>query len=231
MSVPAHKDAKRKFSLIDARPFYFPIGLSLTLHALVFWSAHEVSPSRDASASRQHELRGSLQQTPTAAPIEKPLLKPAASTETGSVHQPEKSIKPQPDIRRAPDGITKTPLAQKQAEALPNLPSEPIQSSVDQTGLRQYYLALARQAQQFRRYPEEARAAGWQGSVTMRLVVSDAGSPLGVSLVDSSGFPVLDQEALDMTLLSARHTEVPESLRGRAFSIDVAIDYSLDETP
>ena len=65
----------------------------------------------------------------------------------------------------------------------------------------------------------------------MRLVISETGSPLGVSLLDSSGFPVLDRAALEMMLLSASHTEVPESLRGRMFNIDLAIDYSPDDTP
>lgn len=231
MSVYAQKDTKRRFSLIDARPLYFPLGLSLTLHALVFLSAHEMSPLPDASAARQHELRGSLQQTPAAVPIEKPLFKPAASTEIAPVRQPEKPVKPRPDVPSATDGMAKGPLAQEHGEARPNLPIEPNRSSVDLAGLRQYHLALGRKARQFRRYPDEARAAGWQGRVTMRLVVSEAGSPLGISLLSSSGFPVLDRAALDMMLLSASHTEVPESLRGRTFNIDLAIDYNPDDKP
>ena len=54
---------------------------------------------------------------------------------------------------------------------------------------------------------------------------------LGISLLDSSSFAILDQAAIDMMLLAASHTEVPESLRGRAFSIDLAIDYNPDDAP
>ena len=231
MSRPANKDSKYSFALVDVRAMYFPLGLSLALHALIFWSAHELVPSPDAPAAQQHDLRASLQKMPSAAPIEKPVFDPDSSSRIAPERQPEKPAKAQPEKPRAIDGIAKGPLEREYAEA-PSTPRiEPIRSGIDLVGLRQYHLALGKKARQFRRYPEEARAAGWRGRVTMRLVVSETGYPLGISLLDSSGFPVLDRTALEMMLLSASHTEVPESLRGRTFNIDLAIDYSPDDGP
>ncbi|WP_265942735.1 energy transducer TonB [Dechloromonas sp. A34] len=97
--------------------------------------------------------------------------------------------------------------------------------------MRQYHLALGQKAKQFRRYPPAAREAGWQGRVAMRLAVSESGAPIGISLLGSSNFPDLDQAALEIMYLAAGHTEVPESLRGRAFTIDLAVDFHPDDAP
>lgn len=96
-------------------------------------------------------------------------------------------------------------------------------------GLRQYHMALGRMAARFKRYPARAREAGWEGRVPLRVTVSEAGVPVGVVITGSSGFPVLDEAALEMMRLAAGHTPVPESLRGRSFAIDLAVDYSLTE--
>lgn len=47
------------------------------------------------------------------------------------------------------------------------------------------------------RYPEQARRAGWQGDVTIKLAVDAKGRVLFAKVVSTSGWPVLDQEALD----------------------------------
>jgi protein TonB len=45
-------------------------------------------------------------------------------------------------------------------------------------------------------YPLEARRRGLQGKVMLRVEVSAAGRPQGVSVIASSGYPVLDRAAL-----------------------------------
>lgn len=47
------------------------------------------------------------------------------------------------------------------------------------------------------RYPEQARRAGWQGDVTIKLAVDASGRILIAKVASSSGWPVLDQEALE----------------------------------
>jgi protein TonB len=231
MSLHTNSVAKHSFNLVDARRLILPLGASLMLHAFILWSGRELSPTPGASAARQHNLRASMQQTPAAAPTETHLITTIPSSENTPRRAPEKPVNAPPDKPRASDEITKSPPEREYGEIQPNLPIEPVRNSIDLAGLRQYHLALGRKAQQFRRYPEEARAAGSRGRVTMRLVVSETGSPLGISLLGSSGFPVLDRAALEMMLLSASHTEVPESLRGRSFNIDLAIDYNPDDAP
>ena len=147
------------------------------------------------------------------------------------MRQPETRVYSPPVSRPTADAAAETPIDQERPAVEPRQPVETIRSGVDVAGLRQYHLALGQKARQFRRYPEEARAAGWKGRVTMRLAVSEMGSPLGISLLGSSSFAILDQAALEMMLLAASHTEVPESLRGRAFTIDLAIDFTPEVAP
>ena len=147
------------------------------------------------------------------------------------LRQPETREYSPPVKQPEPEAGGESPPEEDRPEPLPNQPVEPMQTGVDIAGLRQYHMALGQQARQFRRYPEEARKAGWQGRVTMRLTIAENGSPLGIRLLDSSRFAILDQAAIEMMLLAASHTEVPESLRGRVFSIDLAIDYNPDDAP
>jgi len=229
-----HSDTGAGLGLLlnDAHRLIRPLTISLLLHALIFWTAPGALPSPESSATRRNDLHANLHRPPAAAePIEKPQFSPAPSTETTQARQPETREYSPPDRQTTPEAGAASPMEQDRPEARPNLPVEPMQSGVDIAGLQQYHLALGQQARQFRRYPEEARKAGWKGRVTMRLVVSATGAPLGISLLDSSSFPILDQAAIDMMLLAASHTEVPESLRGRAFSIDLAIDYNPDDAP
>ncbi len=45
-------------------------------------------------------------------------------------------------------------------------------------------------------YPWEARQKGWEGTTVLNVVVSPAGKPLSVSVINSSGHKVLDETAL-----------------------------------
>lgn len=122
------------------------------------------------------------------------------------------------------------PQADTAAVAAPETPAaQAPRPTVDLNGLRQYYYALSRMAARFKRYPQAARDAGWEGRVTVRLVISETGAPAGLMILKSSGFQILDQSALEMWGLAASHTPIPEPLRGRAFPIDLVVSFSLED--
>lgn len=101
----------------------------------------------------------------------------------------------------------------------------------DPGALRHYRLALGLSAGRFRDFPAQAREAGWEGRALLRLAISKIGRPTGVSLIGSSGHAALDQAALEMMRRAVDQTPIPERLRGQAFSTDLAVEYSLGETP
>jgi protein TonB len=101
--------------------------------------------------------------------------------------------------------------------------------SVNPDAIRQYRLNLAREARQFKRYPPLARARGWQGDVVV-VVNTVAGSTMPqVSLSQSSGFGLLDEEALQLVGQAVRRAALPEGLRGHNFALTLPIQYRIDD--
>lgn len=96
-------------------------------------------------------------------------------------------------------------------------------------GLRQYRLALAREAKRYKRYPSVARERGWEGLVSILVSVPLAGATPVVSVDKSSGYELLDNQALEMIGLAARSAPLPEVLRGGAFSLNLPVRYSLGD--
>jgi len=92
----------------------------------------------------------------------------------------------------------------------------------DADGLRQYRLALAREARRFKRYPERALLAGIGGTAEVR-VEQVAGAFPVAWLAHSSGDEALDAAALSMMREAAPRTLIPEPLRGRSFSVSLPV--------
>ena len=105
----------------------------------------------------------------------------------------------------------------------------PPKDEVSPDGVRQYRLNLAREARRFKRYPPLARQRGWEGVVIVLVSTVASGLVPQVSLGQSSGFELLDQEALELVSQAAHTATVPESLRNRQFGLTLPIHYRLDE--
>lgn len=102
-------------------------------------------------------------------------------------------------------------------------PIAPVTSEgLNAEGLRQFHVALARQASRFRQYPPQAVASGWKGVVDIRLIFQSTGSS-AAEVVRTSGIQILDEAALDMLRQAASVTVMPESLRGRDFAVNLPV--------
>ena len=95
-------------------------------------------------------------------------------------------------------------------------------------GLRRYRLGLATQSRRFKRYPAQALAAGWAGTVEVFLAVDSAGQAV-VTLNKSSGHEALDRAAQTMIEAGAQHTPVPDVLRGKAFSVVLPVVFDIND--
>jgi protein TonB len=112
--------------------------------------------------------------------------------------------------------------------ATPSAPPVPSEE-VSPDGVRQYRLNLAREARRFKHFPPLARERGWEG-VAVVVVSTVAGVPLPqVSLSQSSGFELLDQEALMLVAQAVTTAVLPDSLRNRTFALTLPIHYRLDD--
>ena len=112
--------------------------------------------------------------------------------------------------------------------AIPGTPQMP-SAEASPDGVRQYRLNLAREARRFKHFPPLARERGWEG-VAVVVVSTVAGAPLPqVSLSQSSGFDLLDQEALMLVAQAVTTAALPESLRSHTFALTLPIHYRLDD--
>jgi len=76
-------------------------------------------------------------------------------------------------------------------------------------------------------YSEAARAQGAHGTVKVRIGVSETGSAKSLYLVQSSGYPMLDQAALD-SARAASCTPYHPSMGGDATAGTALVTYHFD---
>ena len=100
-------------------------------------------------------------------------------------------------------------------------------SDADAGTLDQYRLALIGAARRYKRYPVQAMDKGWQGRVEIRLVVGANGMIQSSLVKASSGYEILDNQALDMVMKAKPLTPIPAALRGREFSVDIPVIFYL----
>ncbi len=103
-------------------------------------------------------------------------------------------------------------------------------SSTDATAgtIEQYRLALIVAARRYKRYPSIALEKGWQGRAEVRMVIGENGMIASASIKSGSGYEILDSQALDMIRKGKTTVPIPAGLRGREFSVDVPVIFSLD---
>jgi protein TonB len=69
---------------------------------------------------------------------------------------------------------------------------------------------------------------GWQGKVEVHMVIGANGMIANASIKTSSGHEILDNQAIDMLKKGKTTVQVPASLRGREFAVDVPVIFNLE---
>ena len=80
----------------------------------------------------------------------------------------------------------------------------------------------------FKQYPKVAQVKGWQGLVVVELQLSPHGEVLYAHIKKSSGFEILDNEALSMVRKASPLPTPPELLRLKNFIVLVPISFRLE---
>jgi len=214
---------------LHLRQLILPIAVSLLSHGLLVWSVTGLAPNQEVQAGNNPSVRIRLQQAPLNP--RQPEAQLAATDDTTAARLPEERSYPQ----SAPNELlAETPSrgdAPTESEQNGDGSPAPFRPSINLAGLRQYHQALSQASRQFKNYPQAALEAGLRGRVAIRLTVAENGVALGLTLIGSSGNPMLDRAALEVMRLAASHTEVPESLRDRNFTIDLAMDFNPEDAP
>lgn len=146
---------------------------------------------------------------------------PAAAAEppAGAPPAPAQPVAPAAPVPAppAPPGKTDAPAPQAKSEA------------PDPGSLQQYRMALARKAADFKSYPRAARENNWEGEAEIVLAIAGNGAIASVSVRSSTGYALLDQQAIEMLTKAKRAVAIPPALRGTEFSVALKVRYSLED--
>ena len=227
----------------DNRPFHYAMAASVALHAAVLFGFPDLADTARRAASIPPQLIARLMEpepvagkpappAPSQTPPEKKkpaarLAKPVPQAEA-PVAVPQASPVPAPPAPEKPAAVPAPPPVAA-VEPQPAAPTQPPAAQPSEALSRdQYRVQLIDEARRHKRYPPLARENNWQGDVRVAVAVGASGRA-SVTLRGSSGYEVLDRQALEMFAQAARAVPVPPALRGKEFSLEVRAVYGLED--
>lgn len=169
----------------------------------------------------------------TPKPAPKPIIKPLSTAKINS-------NVPTPDLTppsAATEVIALSPTAEATAIQVPPppppMPAEPAKPAAPSppdmaAALNSYNSMLWGKIAKYKLYPKIAQMRGWQGEVIVELLVDGNGKLKSKKIISSSGYDVLDKQALEMIERAAPFPAPPEVLRNSSFSITVPIPFKLE---
>jgi protein TonB len=152
-----------------SRSLIIALALSLVLHGgLLFTSAFRFSPApRPPALLASLRLPPELAKLPEPIPVEDTLLKNTIEDEP-----PEKQAPTPPPEEKRKTPVPSNVVSQREMETV-------------RKKLSEYVF-----------YPEQARQLGLEGTVTLFVELSDEGRVEDVRVIESSGYPILDNAAI-----------------------------------
>ena len=178
--------------------------------------------------------------------IEKPKpIEPPPVIEKPKPIEPPPVIEPIPEIIKEPmpqDVIPKedavpiyeNPIQEPVQEVTPRVDQEKIEREKKQLQQRKmdavelFTNNLAFHISKFKKYPRIAMRRNWQGMVLVRMVMLDNGNIQSLSIEKSSGYEVLDNEAMKMIERAKPLPKPPDILAGDEVNIYVPVSFALN---
>jgi protein TonB len=170
------------------------------------------------------------QETVKEEPI-KPIVHKAAESIPEKAPEPHPVKEPPPNIIAVPAKVENPAPVVVPAPAPPTpveLPKPAPQPRVDIDGLSsQYAKLISKEVAKYKQYPRIAQMRNWQGEALIQILVDANGKVLDSKIHTSSGYEVLDKQALKM-VAEATLPLPPEALRNKPISIIIPISFKLE---
>lgn len=219
------------------RPLALALLASLALHLLVLYALPVLKESIRAPAR------------PLSARLAKPAPEPARLPPPPQRPlQPSPSLRPAPVAKTAPRPAAPAPVAvapvpsvesaQQAADPVPGLAaappapataSAPVASGPDPGSVARFRLELMEIARRYKRYPRIAQDNNWEGRVELRIAFAENGAMSSLTVKKGAGRTVLDDAAQAMLRSAQAQAAIPPALRGKAFVLEIPVDYSLKD--
>jgi len=240
------------------RVFHYAVLASLALHALLLFAFPDfIDTARRAASLPPQIIARLMAPEPAPAPVvpvepvrreapppkkaakpappEAPPEAPPAPKPAPVLSTPQPAPVPAPPVQAAappappsPPVAALEPQPQPQSASPPQASSPPPAQAPESLSRDQYRLQLIDEARRHKRYPPLARENNWQGDVRVGVAIAANGRP-SVTLKGSSGYEVLDRQALEMFTQAARAVPIPPALRGKEFALEVRAVYGLED--
>jgi periplasmic protein TonB len=229
------------------------LGASLILHALVLFYAPSFSPAPGSHIPRLHARL--VQATPLATTSAATLAEAPAKPARARAQPLDRLRKPESGERQrgssiafvasqtasvvaagaAPESLKSTdavtPSVAAAVAAVPSsvapIPVLAAERATEGAALDAYARTLSAEITRQRRYPAVARMRGWQGTAVLAITLSPGGAVLKSALSRSSGYAVLDEQALKMVAEASPLPSAPPPLRGRALEFELPVVFTL----
>jgi len=242
------------------RQLKLAIGASVALHALALLWQHGGLPRLDEKLPQtlQVVLKSAaplpLPVPPTAA---SPAPQPVAPTPAART-RPVETTRTAPILTRPSSTATTRPAPAVRVEAAPTAtaavetPAEPAprapapalaaarvdtapptpaaEEAPDPAQLERYGRSLSSLFARQQNYPRIAALRGWEGEVQLRVTIARKGNIVATQIVRSSGFEVLDQNAVQLVSSVGPLPRPPEHLQNREIQVIVPVHYKLEKS-
>jgi protein TonB len=110
----------------------------------------------------------------------------------------------------------------------PRSPKEPYTVNTEDLQYLSYIAQIARTLELVWRYPREAGERGQQGVTVLKVVIREDGTLHAAQLVESSGYPLLDGEALRAVKRIAPYPPLPKIWRRAQWELTISFAYLLN---
>jgi len=236
------------------RAFHYAVLASLALHALLLFAFPDLIDTARRAVSLPPQIIARLmapepapppavpvepvrreapppKKAATPAPAEAPPAPELAPVPAPVLSTPQPAPVPAPPVQAATPPVPPSPpiaAIEPQPASPPQASSPPPAQALESLSRDQYRMQLIDEARRHKRYPPLARENNWQGDVRVSVAIAANGRP-SVTLKGSSGYDVLDRQALEMFTQAARAVPIPPALRGKEFALEVRAVYGLED--
>lgn len=223
------------------RPLVLALLVSLVLHGLVLYALPILKESIRAPAR------------PLTARLAKPVPPEPARVEPAPQRPPQPPPRPGPVTKSAPRLAAPAPVTvapapsvepeRKATEPALVVPAQEVEAATqsapqpaaaaasgpDPGSVARFRLELMEIARRYKRYPRIAQDNNWEGRVELRIAFAENGSIASLTVKKGAGRAVLDDAAQGMIRSAQAQAAIPPALRGKAFVLEIPVDFSLKE--
>jgi TonB family C-terminal domain len=190
----------------------------------------EKSPQQPPKAQEQNLKEETTKQTPVQESPVAQEVKPLATQEVDTRETPreEKRIigggaRTQEEAPRSGEAHRQEVATRERVESPPQVQEKKPTSSPPADQMSRYFALVKGIIESKKRYPEEAKRRGEEGTVVVSFTIDESGNPVNVRLASSSGSSSIDNE----TLRLIRSLKFPPPPEGKPINLKVEVEYQL----